>query len=119
MKNIASFLSATINKALLANGVQLTGKELSPVSREIAEYVYRNEDSFNAAFKSDKEEQSQVEAAREEADRAEAERTGQPAPANLQSAAAPSDPSTWKRNKGKKWQEPAQPVTANQPDEQV
>jgi hypothetical protein len=54
MTNVAGFLAPTINKALLANGVQLTGKELTPVAREVAEYVFANEDAFNEAFKADK-----------------------------------------------------------------
>jgi hypothetical protein len=54
MTNVAGFLAPTINKALLANGVQLTAKELTPVSREVAEYVFANEDAFNEALKADK-----------------------------------------------------------------
>jgi len=42
MSALAGRLSPVIHKALLANGVQLTHKELGPVSKDVAEYVVAN-----------------------------------------------------------------------------
>ena len=112
MKNVSSFLSGTIDKALLANGVQLTGKELVPVSRQVAEYVYLNEEAFNEAFAKDKKVRAEVDAAEAQAERERAEAAGEPvkeAPANLQPAPAQG-------GKGKWWrQQQARAVTAEDP----
>jgi len=109
MKNVSSFLSGTIDKALLANGVQLTGKELAPVSRQVAEYVYLNEEAFNKAFAEDKKVRAEVDAAEAQAERERAEAAGEPvkeAPANLQPAPAQGGKSWWWR------QQQARAVTA-------
>jgi hypothetical protein len=42
VSDLSEKLSPAIHKALLANGVQLTGKELGPVSKDVAAYVKNN-----------------------------------------------------------------------------
>ena len=53
MSDLSGKLSSVIHAALLANGVQLTGKELGPVSVTVAGYV---RDNFEAVTKSVNEE---------------------------------------------------------------
>ena len=53
MSDLSGKLSSVIHAALLANGVQLTGKELSPVSVTVAGYV---RDNFEGVTKSVNEE---------------------------------------------------------------
>jgi len=47
MSALAGRLSPVIHKALLANGVQLTHKELGPVSKDVAGYVTANFDAVS------------------------------------------------------------------------
>ena len=42
MSDLSGRLAPVIHKALLANGVQLTGKELNPVSASISDYMKNN-----------------------------------------------------------------------------
>jgi hypothetical protein len=53
VSDLSGKLSSVIHAALLANGVQLTGKELSPVSVTVAGYV---RDNFEGVTKSVNEE---------------------------------------------------------------
>ena len=116
MKNVSSFLSGTIDKALLANGVQLTGKELVPVSRQVAEYVYLNEEAFNEAFAKDKKVRAEVDAAEAQAERERAEAAGEAAGEPVKEAPANLQPAPAQGGKGKWWrQQQARAVTAEDP----
>jgi hypothetical protein len=46
VSELSEKLAPVIHKALLANGVQLTNKELFPVSQEVAQYVAANFDAI-------------------------------------------------------------------------
>jgi len=53
MSALAGRLSPVIHKALLANGVQLTHKELGPVSKDVAAYVTANFDAVSEEVKAE------------------------------------------------------------------
>lgn len=50
MSDLRASISAVINKALLRNGVQLTGKELGPVTDDVLDYI-SDDEVFDADLK--------------------------------------------------------------------
>jgi len=60
MSSLSGRLAPVIHAALLANGVQLTAKELGPVSRDVATYIDANFDVIT------KERQAELTAAKKE-----------------------------------------------------
>jgi hypothetical protein len=110
MSALAGRLSPVIHKALLANGVQLTHKELGPVSKDVADYVATNFDPISEEVKVELAAREKKEAeAKLAAEEAAKPKTGQPVTAG---AVPESQPATfagaaggwpWGKNKKKKW----------------
>jgi len=97
MSALAGRLSPVIHKALLANGVQLTHKELGPVSKDVAGYVTANFDAVSEEVKAELAAQKE---------KAEQEKLGA-APPVPESQPETFDGSAggwqWGKNKKKKW----------------